>query len=199
MEFKYKRTDRNFAVVEFTDHYGVECSLQESSLASDEAVWLGPDKPNPRILVSDAVRLGLPTNGEHCGWVDYTMPKEVLTDTRMHLTRNQVKALLPILQQFADSGQLPTEEGEVVKGVSPNPTALQPGGYTVRIGSRDLWLHVDGDDALRVYTEAPRPDEDMRPSIDIDIPVGTPRVRLYAQGQDLESHYFYLDEEGEWQ
>ena len=34
-------TARGFRIVEFTDLYNKPCSLQESSLATDEAIWLG--------------------------------------------------------------------------------------------------------------------------------------------------------------
>jgi hypothetical protein len=62
LEFKY--TVRGFARYDFKDLYGNACSLQESSLATDNAIWLG------------------------------------CNEQRMHLNRNQVAALLPILQNF---------------------------------------------------------------------------------------------------
>lgn len=34
---KFSRTNRGFLIAQFRDHYKVECSLQESSLA----IWLG--------------------------------------------------------------------------------------------------------------------------------------------------------------
>jgi hypothetical protein len=40
------------------------------------------------------------------GWVDFEIPKEVILSTRMHLTRKQVKELLPILRQFVKTGYL---------------------------------------------------------------------------------------------
>lgn len=35
-------TDRGFVLIRFADAAGVECSLQESSIADDERIWLGP-------------------------------------------------------------------------------------------------------------------------------------------------------------
>ena len=40
-DYKLKKTERGFSLVEFTDRYGVECSLQDSSLATEAAIWLG--------------------------------------------------------------------------------------------------------------------------------------------------------------
>ena len=38
---KIARTERGFDITEFTDLYGSKCSLQKSSLASQDAVWFG--------------------------------------------------------------------------------------------------------------------------------------------------------------
>lgn len=77
------RTSRGFAVVLFRDHYGEECSLQESSLAEPAAIWFGCDR-----------------NAFHSGTGEPLSP-------RMHLTREQVAALLPLLAHFAETGKLP--------------------------------------------------------------------------------------------
>jgi hypothetical protein len=71
---KLSKTQRGFALITFTDSYGAECSLQKSSLATEDAVWFGVD--------GDV--------GE-----------------RMHLTVEMVRALLPALTRFADTGDLP--------------------------------------------------------------------------------------------
>lgn len=36
-------TNRGFSVIHFTDSRGVKCSLQKSSLATEDAIWLGVD------------------------------------------------------------------------------------------------------------------------------------------------------------
>lgn len=91
---KIKPNARGFAYGEFTDLYGSKCSLQKSSLAGTDAIWLGINDANPRIL----------RQGE--GWVNYPIPKEVLLSTRMHLTREDVKYLLPYLMEFARTGEV---------------------------------------------------------------------------------------------
>ena len=88
MKIGFKVTSRGFRRAEFTDLYGKKCSLQKSSLATADAVWLGCDE------------------GVHMG-PDH-MPTEFNGTclARMHLTREHVKALLPHLQKFAKTGEL---------------------------------------------------------------------------------------------
>lgn len=104
----FTTTQRGFGLIEFTDCYDHKCSLQKSSLATDDAIWLGIDDAEPQVLHGDARRLGIPTDAT-CGWVPYPLPAAVSLTTRMHLTRDQVAALLPLLQHFVDTGELPKE------------------------------------------------------------------------------------------
>jgi len=105
-KMKIDKTGRGFDISEFTDRYGAKCSIQKSSLATEDAIWFGVDDPDPKIMASDADRLGLPTNGETTGWVKYDVPREVLINNRMHLTREQVAELLPTLQKFVETGEI---------------------------------------------------------------------------------------------
>ncbi len=79
LNIKFKRTERGFIVGEFKEHYGKECSIQESS-GFTEAIWLG-QKEGDHI------------NGQCLA--------------RMLLTRKQVAELIPILQGYVDTGALP--------------------------------------------------------------------------------------------
>lgn len=74
---KIERTERGFQVARFKDRYDSECSIQNSSLASEDAIWLGVDKG---------------FDGKEC--------------TRMHLTRKMVKELLPLLKDFVEHGSI---------------------------------------------------------------------------------------------
>lgn len=67
---KLTKTDRGFPFATFTDLYDRPCSVQESSLATADAIWLGVD------------------------------------GSRMHLSREMVDALIPMLQRFVDTGGL---------------------------------------------------------------------------------------------
>lgn len=85
MELKNDTTLRGFRIIEFKDTYQEKCSLQKSSAAGHDCVWLGIDTPK--------VYDGKPY-------------------ARMHLTRAMVAALLPKLQFFIDTGELPTDDPE---------------------------------------------------------------------------------------
>ncbi len=77
-------TNRGFVRIEFVDKYGSECSLQESSLAFISCVWLGVHKNSPHY-------------------------NDDGTTSRMHLTQDMVKELLPLLEHFVETGYLPQE------------------------------------------------------------------------------------------
>lgn len=99
MKVTKTKTARGFALVSFQDQYGAECSIQKSSAACYDAIWFGVDDANPQIMASKVQPGGT-------GWVKYPIPEDVLLTTRMHLTRQQVKKLLPILQHFVETGEV---------------------------------------------------------------------------------------------
>ena len=100
---KKSKTERGFAIIEFIDRYDHKCSLQKSSLAFEQAIWIGVDDPDPKIMASEVT---LPDEPTRTGWVKYPIPDGVLINTRMHLTQEQVKELLPHLQKFVETGEL---------------------------------------------------------------------------------------------
>lgn len=108
------KTDRGFEIAEFKDRYDTKCSLQESSLATEAAIWLGVDDADPQIMATDAIKLGIPTC-RTTGWVPYPIPKEVLLSTRMHLTQDDVLNLLPALIYFVEHGHLPDSSDKTIK------------------------------------------------------------------------------------
>lgn len=94
------KTERGFALTKFTDRYDVPCSLQESSLACEPCIWFGADE------------IGLKRFEPDGGWIDIELedaPGGVTyqANTRMHLTQEMVRDLLPALQHFAETGNLP--------------------------------------------------------------------------------------------
>ena len=93
-----RKTERGFDIVEFEDGNGVKCSLQKSSAAQQDMIWLGCDDANPRVLVP----------GE--SWQPIPMPENYLADTRMHLTREQAMNLLPLLERFVRTGEVINNE-----------------------------------------------------------------------------------------
>ncbi len=46
------------------------------------------------------------------GWEDVPLPKDVEIASRMHLSQEQVRELLPLLQHFAETGEIPESEPE---------------------------------------------------------------------------------------
>lgn len=93
---KFDTTGRGFAISEFEDLYGAKCSLQKSSAAMYDAIWLGIDNPEPTFL--------------HEGhWKKIELPEGTLLSGRMHLSQKMVRDMLPALQYFAEHGELPDE------------------------------------------------------------------------------------------
>lgn len=93
---KIKKTNRGFEFGKFTDLYGEKCSIQKSSLATADAIWLGIDEPKLTVFENEQKGKYLVTE----------MPKNFSVDSRMHLSRKQVAKLLPILQKFVETGEL---------------------------------------------------------------------------------------------
>lgn len=111
MSLTYSKTERGFSLIQFKDRYGSACSIQKSSLATEDAVWFGCDDADPKILASDARAHGMSTDAP-AGWVPYRIHDEVVLTTRMHLTRGQVQELLPTLKHFVETGELRGGIGE---------------------------------------------------------------------------------------
>ena len=99
MEFKKGKTIRGFDVIEFEDRYGETCSLQKSSLATEDAIWLGISDPKLRIRANRVIEGATE-------WATYPVPDDVVITSRMHLTRDQVRELIPLLQNFVDTGDI---------------------------------------------------------------------------------------------
>ena len=96
---------RGFRGLNFKDYYGHSCSIQDSSLATEDAIWLGLDGASPKVLHGHAKSLGVDTDAT-CGWVDYPIPEQVFLNTRMHLNKEQASHLIKVLQRFVDNGTI---------------------------------------------------------------------------------------------
>ena len=103
MDLEVGKTQRGFSVMAFKDKRGDYCSMQKSSDALNDCIWFGKD--DPAIIEFEA-----PTYGPH-HVIDLNNIKQhpdnrITIDSRMYLTREQVKELLPYLQKFAETGDL---------------------------------------------------------------------------------------------
>lgn len=76
MFFKRGKTKKGFDIIEFSDTYGQQCSMQISSIATDDRIWFGVD-----VALS-------------------------LENPRMHLNRSQAKEIAKELNYFAEHGSL---------------------------------------------------------------------------------------------
>ncbi len=98
---KKTKTARGFKLITFTDRSNVDCTLQESSLAGEAAIWFG------------AAEIGVQRHArDYQGWHEVDLKEvfpgqDIVANNRMHLTQEQVIELLPILQHFAETGELP--------------------------------------------------------------------------------------------
>lgn len=100
---RVKKTNRGFEIMEFTDLYQCPCSLQQSSLANGQCLWLGTSDAQPKVMAVKAGSVGVQTT-ETTGWVSYPIPEDVLLSTRMHLNRRMVKALVHRLNRWLETG-----------------------------------------------------------------------------------------------
>jgi len=98
---KRETTQRGFGIYQFKDSSGMECNIQKSSSAIQDHIWLGAEK------------IGLKEFRAGEGWKDRTefddtdtISHHFIANSRMHLTRDQVAELLPILTQFVETGEI---------------------------------------------------------------------------------------------
>ena len=77
------KTKHGFDLIKFKDRYLERCSLEKSSLADEDAIWLGSDE-DQQVHPVFGTKLS----------------------TRMCLNQEQVQELLPFLQRFADTGEI---------------------------------------------------------------------------------------------
>ena len=100
------KTERGFDLESFTDRNGEKCSLQKSSIATEDAIWLGVNEPVVHALAKE---LHPERADELVGWLNVPLPACANVSGRMHLTQDMVKELLPRLIKFAETGELTDE------------------------------------------------------------------------------------------
>lgn len=103
---KLTKTNRGFSILKFKDRNRRLCSLQKSSLATQDCIWLGLDNaeikefyPTPRDTDESWFDCNL-------DMLKHRPQNTIHVFSRMELTRTQVKKILPYLQKFVDSGEL---------------------------------------------------------------------------------------------
>jgi hypothetical protein len=93
-----KTTIRGFKIIEFQDARGNECNIQKSSAAMEDRIWIG----------SKEIDLMHFKAGQGWKQVDliHTEEEHYVANNRMELNQEQVRAILPALQKFAQTGDL---------------------------------------------------------------------------------------------
>ena len=91
----WEKTERGFGRGEFKDRYDAGCSIQRSSIAFEDCIWLGCDKPK---IMLNKMPAQLPDGYDVLG--------------RMHLTRDMCAELGPLLTLFAETGSLNGDASE---------------------------------------------------------------------------------------
>lgn len=115
-EIKEELTSRGFRRGNFTDALGEECSIQKSSTATEERIWLGIDKPKLTAMSINVPKLPsiewVPNKGstKTTGWSTAVLPKDAHIFGRMELNREMCKKLGRILTRFAETGELSFDE-----------------------------------------------------------------------------------------
>lgn len=92
---KFQNNERGFTIAEFDDLYGNKCIIQKSSAALYDAIWMGISNPVISVMV----------NGQ---WQDVKIPADAVIHSRMHLSQKMVRDMLPALEHFAKTGELPS-------------------------------------------------------------------------------------------
>lgn len=98
MSIKFDTTSRGFSYGVFTDLYGSEISIQDSSLATEPAIWLGPEDAEPQRLIPGR------------GWTPVEFPPDTLFTTRMHINKEQALELIDVLKRFVDTDSVNPEK-----------------------------------------------------------------------------------------
>lgn len=96
MEIEEHTTERGFKYIKFSDSYGEECSIQKSSSAMEDKIWFGIS--DPKLVVFENEQMG--------NYLKIDMPKQFNVSSRMHLTRQMVESLLPVLIKFVETGEI---------------------------------------------------------------------------------------------
>ena len=114
---KVKTTARGFAYYKFVDDNGQKCSLQKSSSALEDKIWLGIDDAKimefyPYLRETDESWFEIPKEEVEAKLKHRPQNEIHYKNQRMHLTVNQVKELLPILQRFVETGEISEVEND---------------------------------------------------------------------------------------
>lgn len=96
MRNKTNKTIKKLAINNFKDDHDQDCILKKSSSSLEDKIWFGVT--NPKLMVYE--------NNSKGKCIVTDMPSTFSVNSKMHLTRSQVKELLPYLENFVNTGNL---------------------------------------------------------------------------------------------
>ncbi len=139
----FRPTKKGLLRGEFIDRFGQTCSVQESSQAGEDCIWLG---------------------------VEVDREGKEVPNGRMHLTRDQAKSLIPVLRHFVREGTLGQDEplgkfhigawvlgvAKFNRGVEGRIISITPGGPTAdaQVVVQDRYCPGDAGQYLCLYAQA---------------------------------------------
>lgn len=102
---KKQKTSRGFSFYEFVDINGESCNIQKSSAAENDYIWLGCKNIDLKVFVPYGKPEAWRNISEH--QINQAFGStNMIANNRMHLSREQVAELLPILQKFVETGDI---------------------------------------------------------------------------------------------
>lgn len=90
-KFEREKTERGFGRYIFKDTYDSQCSIQKSSITTEDRIWIGIDD----LKLYDNVS-GKSVN----------KPPDIDAFTRMHINKEQAKAIVEVLNTFIETGNI---------------------------------------------------------------------------------------------
>lgn len=130
----WKNTDRGFERGEFDDRYGEKCSIQKSSLAHEDAIWLGRNSLYRMHLTQDMVAALLPS-------LNLFVETGELFDDGPPNWGGGAGERVPVTLQYAN--RFPNKE--IARafniGYSIVPSTMKKDWWMMKYSYKDCWMH----------------------------------------------------------
>jgi hypothetical protein len=126
---------------------GAVCTIQKSSNAMKECIWLGAEEIGLKEFLA----------GRQPAWQDVTLPDDddhcYIANNRMELSREQVEELLPILQMFVDTGEIKPKAVTKEDGYKTLPLWVQVPKGVILLKTNEI-LAMDNDGTVLVMPDS---------------------------------------------
>jgi hypothetical protein len=136
MKMQTTKTERGFRIGKFDDVDGKPCSLQESSLATEAAIWFGVQDATPTY------------NGEAVPYPEGTQFYD-----RMHLTCHLASMIVRRFEKFLNTGVFPVIKGKPDRYGNKFSMFLSDDKQTIWLGCDDAKPHCMAVDLFKHYLD----------------------------------------------